>query len=93
MLILIGYQRILITDNKLRIEIDKFELNFDGYFDEDSYRIETKINYCPMCGRKLEGRQEVDKWVSDYRFKKITYYDRVRIINNTLENGGNDNAI
>lgn len=49
------YQRILITDNKLRIEIDKFELNFDGYFDEDSYRIETKINYCPMCGRKLKG--------------------------------------
>ena len=49
------YQRILITDNKLRVEIDKFELNFDGYFDEDSYRIETKINYCPMCGRKLKG--------------------------------------
>lgn len=49
------YQRILIIDNKLRIEIDKFELNFDGYCDEDCYRIETKINYCPMCGRKLKG--------------------------------------
>lgn len=48
-------QRILITDNKLRVEIDKCELNFDGYSDEDSYRIETKINYCPMCGRKLKG--------------------------------------
>ena len=48
-------QRILMNDNKLRVEIDKYELNFDGYFDEDSYRIETEINYCPMCGRKLKG--------------------------------------
>lgn len=49
------YQRILITDNKLRVEIDEFELNFDGYCDEYSYRIEVNINYCPICGRKLKG--------------------------------------
>lgn len=48
-------QRILINGDKLRVEIDKYELNFDGYSDEDNYRIETKINYCPMCGKELKG--------------------------------------
>ena len=48
-------QRMLINDNKLRIEIDDFQWGFDMWDDIDNqYRFEVKINYCPMCGRQLK---------------------------------------
>ena len=50
-------QRILINGNKLRVEIDDYIYNYFNVFGDDAnnYRIEVKINYCPMCGRKLKG--------------------------------------
>ena len=49
------YCETLVDNRKNLLECEYFEIYIDGNgnITEDEYCVENKINYCPMCGRKL----------------------------------------
>ena len=51
-------KRLYDCDDEIFIN-DKNKLNVYVDCEEYQYNIEIKINYCPMCGRKLKGENKL----------------------------------
>lgn len=52
-----GWRKNEIQNDWLKIQVvpeGKMYLWYEAYSTDSSFELEVDINYCPMCGRKLE---------------------------------------